>query len=766
MFGKLLDYCLENQKVTITFEKRKARIEIITDTIWNVFADFSGKESASLAVEGDKSQTTAFHVCRESDGIVIETKSVTAKIYDNFKIDFYDQNGQLKCADYRGKREYFCPIPKEAIEMAKREGHDMGIREDYHYGIEVIKTVAPKERFYGLGDKAGFLDKRGYDYEMWNVDNPDPHNEQFKSLYKSIPFYMSLSDRGTYGIFFDNTYHTYFDMAKENDQYCFLGADEGNLNYYYFGGATLKDILTDYTYLTGRTPMPQLWTLGYQQSRWGYVTEDQVREIAKNMRKWRIPCDVIHLDIDYMDGYRVFTWNKDHYKDPKKMISDLAKDGFKIVTIIDPAVKKDENYKKYQEAVENGYFATTPEGEIYENAVWPGTSCFPDFGKNDVQQWWADNHKYLVDMGVRGIWNDMDEPASFRGELPSDVVFHLHDEKTNHAEMHNVYGHLMSQATFDGMKKYDGRRPFVITRACYSGTQKYSTAWTGDNTSIWAHLRLVIPQLCSLGLSGIDYVGTDIGGFGSDTTKELLCRWIQIGVFSPLCRNHCAPQRYQEPWEFDEETIDIYRTYVKLRYKLIPYLYDLFRESELTGMPLMRPLVLEYPDDANTEQLNDEVLVGSNILVAPVVEQGQNARMVYLPEGRWMDYHTNEMIEGPTRIVKEAPLSICPIYVKYNAMIPQYEEQEYVGEKEQRTLIIKITGDAAAYTHYQDDGESFDYQNGVYNEYAFAMNEKQEFTAVLKHRGYEKTYQAIEIHYQGKTSQLELTDGTKWKIQL
>lgn len=766
MFGKLLHYKKDGQKVIVGFEEKEVVITVCTSSIINIFASIDGTKQESTAIEGNKVKEVNYSVVKREDCLEIVTEQIVAKIYDHCKIDFYDRNGTLRCEDYRGEREYHNILSQESIDLAKQEGHFQGLRDDFHYGIEVVKSVSEDECFYGLGDKTGFLNKRGYDYEMWNTDEPRPQEDNFKSLYKSIPFFMSLSKRGTYGIFFDNTYHSYFDMAKENDSYCFFGADEGNLDYYYFGADSLKDIIKDYTYLTGRTPLPQLWTLGYHQSKWGYVTEADVREVATKMRAYRIPCDVIHLDIDYMQGYRVFTWNKDRYKDPKQTIKDLSEDGYKIVTIIDPGVKKDEDYYVYQEGIENDYFATTPEGDVYENVVWPGESVFPDFGKRKVQQWWSDKHKFLVDMGVRGVWNDMNEPASFDGELPSDIVFHNHDKKSSHAKIHNIYGHLMSQATYEGLKKHDKRRPFVITRACYSGTQKYSTAWTGDNHSIWSHIRMAIPQMCNLGLSGMNFVGTDIGGFGSDTTKELLCRWIQVGIFSPLCRNHSGLVKRQEPWQFDQETVDIYRKYVELRYQLIPYLYDLFRETQSTGLPMLRPLVLEYPTDQNVRQLNDEFMFGSQILVAPVVEQGQNAKMVYLPEGEWVDYHTREKVVGPKRFIREASLDICPIYVKAGAIIPNYTVQNYVGEKEQSTLLLYVTKGNNTYIHYQDDGESFAYEKGIFNEYKFSISEDDKFTAAKITTGYDKPYKKLNILYEGKSYELDIQNGLDWEMQL
>lgn len=367
-----------------------------------------------------------------------------------------------------------------------------------------------------------------------------------------------------------------------------------------------------------------------------------------------------------MDGYRVFTWDKKRFPNPKATIEELKAEGFKVVTIIDPGVKKDKGYAIYDEGMEKGYFATDKDGVTYVNRVWPGDSVYPDFADERVRQWWAENQKIMMDYGVAGIWNDMNEPASFNGPLPDDVMFNNDGIEADHREIHNVYGHYMSKATYEGIKKYTNKRPFVITRACYAGTQKYSTVWTGDNQSLWEHLRMSIPMLINLGLSGFSFAGTDVGGFGHDCTGELLSRWVQVGAFSPLFRNHSALHtRDQEPWAFDQVTEDINRKYIKLRYTLIPYLYDIMREGEINGLPVMRPLMLHYQDDKNTYEINDEFLCGENILVAPVVEQGKKARIVYLPKGdNWVDFWTKEVFEGGQYIIKQAPLDVCPIYVK------------------------------------------------------------------------------------------------------
>lgn len=756
MLGKLVEAARNGQEVNLGYESGKMKIQVVTESIFHVIME--REKFVSKAVEGCKETKTDFDMEMKDGVCVIRTKKATAVAGADGKVDFYDADGKEVCMDYRESRKrHHETLTGEEQELMEQEGHLADFSKGPHE-LEVIKRMDGDECFYGLGDKTGFMNKRHYAYEMWNTDNPAPHVDSFKVMYKDIPFMIVLKKECVYGLFFDNTYRTWFDLGKESEEYFFWAADKGNIDYYYIAGEKMTDILAGYTYLTGTVPVPQLWTLGYHQSRWSYKNEEEVRTLAETFRKYDIPCDTIHLDIDYMDNYKVFTWGNKVFPAPKKMMSDLAEDGFKIVTIIDPGVKVEEGYDMYDTGVKEGYFATTPEGEIYVNAVWPGDAVYPDFGQNKVQEWWADKQKFLIDSGVRGVWNDMNEPASFRGELPQDVVFTDIDQtKADHARMHNVYGHLMSKASYEGWKKHDERRPFVITRACYSGTQKYSTVWTGDNHSIWSHLQLAIPQLCNLALSGVQFAGTDIGGFGSDTTPELLARWVQVGAFSPLMRNHSAIGcDRQEPWQFGDEITDIYRKYVKLRYRLLPYFYDLFFTGEKTGLPMMRPLVLHYSHDENVKNLNDEFMVGESLLVAPVVEQGATRRMVYLPEGSWYDYWTGECVEGGKFFIKEAPLDTCPMYVKAGSIIPNYEDQSYVGEKEMKRLILDVYPGDGTYYHYQDNGEDFAYRDGAYNEYEITQKDGK-VKIRLTHDGYDKKYEGFVIRCQGNETMVDFS---------
>lgn len=361
----------------------------------------------------------------------------------------------------------------------------------------------------------------------------------------------------------------------------------------------------------------------------------------------------------------------------------------------------------------------------------------------------GEKQKFLIDLGVAGVWNDMNEPASFHGPLPDDIVFTDEDQVSTHKAMHNVYGHNMAKATYEGWKEYSGKRPFVITRACYSGSQKYATGWTGDNHSIWSHIRMAVPQLCNLGLSGMNFVGTDVGGFGSDCTPELFARWIQLGCFSTLFRNHCATGcRVQEPWQFGEEVLAISKKYIRLRYELLPYLYDLMRECEETGVPMMRPLVLEYEKDPQVRNRNDQFMVGDRILVSPVLEQGAREKLVYLPAGTWYDYWTGEKLSGGASYIRKAPLDTCPIFVKVGAVIPKYPVRMHVGSDKDDLLILEAYPGEGTYAHYQDNGEDFQYRQGAYNEYRIT-NRDGEVEIEMLHEGYQP-YHKVEIRSGGQ----------------
>lgn len=739
---------------------RPLQIDAITDTIFRIHT----RTTPSFAVEQPPEPQGPL-IPTETDGfLVFSTNQLSIHLDSQLHIQIFDRQGKLLCTDYTGKQKENEILSPEELEQMIQEGHVIHNGDD-PCKFMIAKQLFGDEVFYGLGDKTGFLNKKGYDYTMWNTDNPDPQveNSTFKAMYKSFPFFITLRPDCVYGIFFDNHYKTFFDMGYSSTDYYSFGAADGDLDYYFIYGNNIPEVLAGYTSLTGRSPLPQMWTLGYHQSRWSYSSAEEVLTLAENFRKYNVPCDAIHLDIDYMDNFKIFTTDKHRFADLEQLSQKLKALGIKLVTIIDPGTKAEEGYYLYEDGLKNDYFAKTPDGQVYHNIVWPGDSVFPDYTSSKVRQWWGAQTSHLLRQGIRGIWNDMNEPASFQGPLPENVVFSGDHSPRLHKEVHNIYGHLMAKATYEGLKKHDKKRPFVITRACYSGSQKYATAWTGDNQSLWSHLKMSIPQLLNLGMSGMPFVGTDIGGFGSNTTPELFSRWIEASCFAPLFRNHSAKYtRRQEPWQFDQETLEINRKYITLHYKFLPYFYDLCYEESKTGIPMMRPLVMHYEKDKNTWECNDEYLVGTSILVAPVTDQGARARIVYLPEGIWVDYWTGERIHGGKNIIREAPLSVCPIYIKAESLLPVWPAVNSVPDGGSSQLILeyyptepvditntdavcsdKKTSNVTSYIHYQDNGTDFAYEEGEYNLYEFTVDNTRNLTVNLLHNGYTKEYKEI-----------------------
>lgn len=610
---------------------------------------------------------------------------------------------------------------------------DVSLFQTYQGKSLALIGSSKSTAFYGLGEKTSHLNKQGESTTMWNSDVYAPHVPEIEALYVSIPFLIQFRDSSASGLFLDNPGRSFFDMRKRSDAYE-VRTDTGGLDMYFISGSTIKDVLRRYTELTGRITMPPKWAIGYQQSRYSYMSQQEVLELARTFREKKIPLDAIYLDIHYMDGYRVFTFNRERFPDPKAMMDELREMGVRIVPIVDPGVKQDPRYPMYREGVENDYFCKSIEGDIFIGEVWPGASAFPDFTEDEVGRWWADRHQYYLDLGVGGIWNDMNEPAVFN-EIKTMEPHIMHRNNGNpktHEELHNLYGMLMSRATYQGLlERMNGERPFVLTRAAYSGIQRYAAVWTGDNRSFWEHMAMAMPMVLNMGLSGVPFAGPDVGGFAHHTSGELLARWTQMGAFFPFFRNHSALDVVrQEPWSFGEEIEEILKRYINLRYQLMPYIYSVFRETSKTGLPIIRPLVLEYPDDKNTVNLCDEFLLGEDLLVAPVYRPGMNCRMVYLPQGTWINYWTGEKTEGGQHVIVDAPLEIMPIFVRAGAVIPEGPLHQHAGDPGERAplvLHVYAGGETSegCFTLYDDDGHSLRYQEGRFNETQFTVRESE-----------------------------------------
>jgi len=582
--------------------------------------------------------------------------------------------------------------------------------------IVVRKAIAPNDYVYGLGEKAGWLDKRHRKYIMRNTDvwleNPAGMGNTTDPLYASFPFFIVHNRQHTYGIFVDNAEFTEFDFT--HDDWLEFSAPADVLNYYVFPGPALPDVVRQYTDLTGHMPLPALWTLGYHQCRWGYESEAEVRRIAGELRARNIPADGLWLDIDHMDGFRVFTWDGKRFPDPKRMTGDLSRGGFRAVAIVDPGVKVDNGYSVCREGRAGHHFVRDSKGNEYNGKVWPGRSAFPDFHRAATRQWWAGRvRRWLAETGVSGLWNDMNEPAST--DLSGPIADARHDGAP-HASARNTYALQMARATIDGMLAHNpDSRPFILTRAAFSGMQTAATLWCGDNSSQWEHLAASLPMLMNLGMSGMPFVGADIGGFGGDCDGELLARWTQVGAFYPFCRNHSAAgTRAQEPWAFGPEIESICRKFIGLRYQLLPYFYSLFRAASITGEPIVRPLVWHYPKDPNTFNLNDQFLIGRDLLIAPILAPGLRARAVYLPKGQWHRWGADELFTGPIHVAADAPLSEMPIFVRAGAIIPMWPLAQHTGAIDRANVALNVWPGEGSFDLYEDDGSSRDYLRGEY----------------------------------------------------
>jgi alpha-glucosidase len=614
-------------------------------------------------------------------------------------------------------------------------------------GVRVSKRLRDDEHVYALGEKTGAFDKRGwklggYSATMWNSDTFG-YDGSTDPIYVSVPFYIVLRHGVAFGVFLDNTWRSNFDIGHQTEGVLSFGADGGPLDYYFIYGPEPKKVIERYTALTGRMPLPPLWSLGYHPCRYSYYPESRVRFIAENFRQRQIPADVIWLDIHYQDRYRPFTWNSQRFPDPAKMIADLRKDGFRIVTIVDPHPPAVKGYAPYDTGLAGDQFVKNPDGTIYQAPVWPSKaedgdspdwakppgvpSVFPDFSKPAARAWWGSLYAEFVKEGVAGIWNDMNEPAVFdtpTGTMPLDVRHDNEGAPTDHREIHNVYGMLMSRATYEGLTRLrPNERPFILSRASFAGGQRYTALWPGDNTSNWAHLRQSIPTLLGLGLSGFPFVGSDIGGFVDAPTAELYTRWLQAGVFYPFMRTHTmfgSPD--QEPWSYGTEAEAINRRAIELRYQLLPEIYSVMRESAESGVPAMRPLMLEFPADEGTYGNDDEFLFGSDLLAAPVLTEGARSRGVYLPAGEWYDYWTGARFSGPTGVNMQVAMDTIPLFVRGGAFVFQQPVVQHTGEMAGKPLEVTLFPSSAPSERwlYEDDGISFDYKRGAFARRRFA----------------------------------------------
>lgn len=719
------------------------RIYILNDYILRFRYAVEGMfdEDFSYAIDPEyQVEDVETELIEEEKLLTLKTKAVVCKIAKrDLRVSIYDHNGLIILDDDKG------------YHWEKNE-------EFGGYIVQNSKQIQPNEAFYGLGDKPTDLNIKGKRFKNWGTDEYGYHYNT-DPLYKSIPFYYGLQNNIGYGIFFDNSFKAYFDFGKERRNAASFWAQGGEMNYYFIAGPKLLDVCKRYTLLTGTPEMPPMWALGFQQCKWSYYPESKVREITTTMRSLEIPCDAIYLDIDYMEGFRCFTWNKEFFPDAKGMVADLKADGWKTMVIIDPGIKKDMDYPIFKEGLEKGYFCRRMDGPYVEGKVWPGMCYFPDFTRPEVREWWAGLYQELIEeIGVAGVWNDMNEPALFEVEsktFPNDVLHDYDGHQTSHRKAHNIYGMQMARATAEGVKKFNnGKRSLIITRSGYAGMQRYSSVWTGDNIATWEHLWLADVQAQRLAISGVSFCGSDIGGFIGQPTAELMIRWIQLGIFHPFCRVHSSGDHGdQEPWAFNDECTAMYKKFIEIRYQLLPYLYTTFYQYHKEGIPMLRPIIFYDQMDSQNVNRDYEFLCGDHILVCPVMKPEITSKLFYLPKGEWVDYWTDTSYQGHKEYDLSIELTTIPIFIKKGAVIPRYPIQQYVGEKtiDQVSLHVYHKNGKEVSEFYEDGGDEYAYENGIFRLAQFEVEGSEDSLLITQEisGGYHPSFDTYEIVIKG-----------------
>jgi alpha-glucosidase len=597
---------------------------------------------------------------------------------------------------------------------------------DGRVGLFLDKRMTRNEGYFGFGQRTGRLDRRHRRLTNWTVDRSSPgHCRGNDNMYQAHPVFMAVRPGLAWGLYLHSSWYSAFDVGAEREGVLTLFTLGGKLDYFVFAGPTPVAIVEQLTRLTGRPALPPLWALGYHQSRWSYGSDAEVQAIAQGFRARRIPLDAIHLDIDYMDGFRVFTWDRRRFPDPAGTVAALREQGIRAVTILDPGVKKEPGYGVADTGLAGDHFVRGPDGEPFPGWVWPGESLFPDFCRTDTRRWWGGLHSELAQTGVDGIWCDMNEPSivdrPFRARGVHDKPIPLSTRQGDagealHAETHNLYGLLMCRATAEGLERLrPDRRPWVLTRSGYVGVQRWAASWMGDNSAWWEHLEMSLPQLASMGLSGAPYVGVDIGGFYHNCFGELFARWMELGAFYPFMRSHAHQRsRPQEPWAFGPEVEAIARAAIALRYRLLPYLYTLAHRAHRTGEPLLRPLLFDFPDAPHLHQIEDQVMIGPLLMVAPVSQPGVRRRLVELPPGTWYDFRTGAQV-APGPLIAEVPLGGMPVFVRGGSMLTLGNPRQSTAEPlTELTLEVYPDGEREGrWTLIEDDGETCAYRDGM-----------------------------------------------------
>lgn len=583
--------------------------------------------------------------------------------------------------------------------MEKKKGH-----------ASAYLDVPQGTSLYGGGEVTGPLLRNGQSIKLWNTDSGAYSVDNGKRLYQSHPWVMGVRPDGTsFGILFDTPYKAKLTTTDERINF----ETEGELfRIFVIDRESPQAVIKGLAELIGTMPMVPRWALGYQQCRFSYTPASRVIEVADTFRIKRIPCDVMWMDIDYMDGYRIFTFNPQTFPDPAALNRDLHIRGFHSAWMIDPGAKVDSTYFVYKSGTANDVWVKTAQGKEFHGDAWPGACAFPDFTQPKTVRWWADLYKDFLDKGVDGVWNDVNEPQISNtptGTMPEDNK-HLGGDKIPagpHLKYHNVYGYLMVKASREGiMKARPQNRPFILTRSNFLGGQRFAATWTGDNASWESHMTMSVPMILTLGLSGQPFSGADVGGFLFNPDADLFGRWMALGAFYPFSRGHaCAGTINKEPWAFGQKVEDVSRMALERRYVLLPYYYTLLHEASETGMPIMRPVFFADPKDTLLRAEEQAFLIGENLLVVP--KWAQNPA---LPKGIWRNL---SLIPGDDKDSYQAKLKI-----RGGAIIPTGKVIQNTNEKSLDPLTLLVCLDEKGEAHgtlYWDEGDNWSFKDGNYS---------------------------------------------------
>ncbi|XP_065564085.1 neutral alpha-glucosidase AB-like isoform X1 [Artemia franciscana] len=620
------------------------------------------------------------------------------------------------------------------------------------FGVDL--SFPGSNHVYGIPEHADSLALRdtlnGDPYRLYNLDVFEYELWSPMALYGAIPFVMAKGKEGAVGVYWQNAAETWVDVrdvpgggvvsslmklvsggASEpgpHKEVHFI-SESGLMDVFFLLGPGPKDVLQQYTGLTGVTPLPQMFAIAYHQCRWNYNDQEDVQFVHENFDKEDMPLDVIWLDIEHTDNKKYFTWDPIKFSDSLGMMKNLSDKGRKLVTIVDPHIKRDSNYFIHKDCEANGFYIKDTNGKDFEGWCWPGSSSYPDFFNPAVREYWKEQYAFDKYHGTTKdvyIWNDMNEPSVFNGP---EVTMHkdkLHHGGWEHRDVHNIYGMLVVDSTFQGLmaRGENKLRPFILSRSFFAGSQRYGAIWTGDNGAEWGHLQVSIPMVLSLSIAGMAFTGGDVGGFFKNPETDLLIRWYQAGAYQPFFRAHAHEQtRRREPYLYDETTKDIIRQAIRQRYALLPYWYTLFYENEKTGIPPMRPLWLEYPKDSDTFALDDVYLLGDSLLVRPVTESKATSVKVYFPSDEsamtiWYDVETYETFTGRGYKSIEVDMYKIPVFQRGGSIIPKKlrpRRSSVLMQHDPYTLVVALDEEGkASGTLYIDDGESFDYREGKY----------------------------------------------------